>query len=289
MIRFSIFLLLVIIFFVSCSKKTSKVTVNKQSGAEELLAYGDKVYNTGDYESAFLAYGVIYKEYPTSREYIDATIGLSRCYGQLQNHEKEFELLYNLLRENIIPSKVPQVYNAIAEFYENSAGISEQLTGDATQDYKTAIGYYEKAIKYQNSEDEKAKGYAQYKIGELYENLGEFERSLEAYEKTVTNYQGVDWDLLASEKISIIQTKREAQILYEQSLSPTQGDTMNQSESANANIEPVTIDTMAVDTAEVVPQKSDQPKETENPEEKKESAPAETPADYSGDEKPELD
>lgn len=287
--RFSIFLLLIILVLVSCSKKTSQVAVTKGSGAEELLAYGDKVYNAGDYESAFLAYGIIYNEYPTSREYIDATIGLSRCYGQLQNHEKEFELIYNLLRENIIPSKVPQVYNAIAEFYENSAGISEQLTGDATQDYKTAIGYYEKAIKYQNSDDEKAKGYAQYKIGELYENLGEFDRALEAYEKTTANYQGVGWDILASEKIGIIQTKREAQILYEQSLSSAQGDTINQSESADATIETVTMDTISVDSSKVVPQENDQPKEPENPEEKNDSVPQETPEDIGGDEKPELD
>ena len=103
-----IFLILSITLFFACSKKSSSAKDDGSVTPVELLEYANGIYDKGDYESAFLAYGLIYKDYPTSREYIDAAIGLSRCYGQLDNYEKEFELIHNLLRENLIPSKVPQ-------------------------------------------------------------------------------------------------------------------------------------------------------------------------------------
>lgn len=275
---FSILLLSIILIISGCSKKNSKAFDAENSTPEELLTYADEVYNSGDYESAFLAYGVIFDQYPTSREYIDAGIGLSKCYVEFEKYEKSFDLLYNLLKENIIPSKVPQIYNAIAEFYERSAGISEQLTGDSSTDQKKAIEFYEKAITYPNSEDETAKSYAQYKIGTMYENMAEYDEALKAFQKTEDDYPTQQWASVAQERMGIVQLKKEGQKALENRTS-IQSDTSMQTSEKGKIIK--TEETAKVDTVKkAVP-------DTTNvivP-----PIPEPTPADTTTEKKPKLD
>ncbi len=198
-------------------KETVKNGVGDTDDPAQILEVADQYYESAEYEDAFLAYGVVYYNYPTSREYIDAAIGLSRSYGALQNYEKQFDILYTLLRENLIPSKVPTIYNAIAEFYERSAGISEQLRGEGTKDYQTAINYYNKSIGYPNSDDLIAKSLAQHKIGTLYEKLDDFSNAITAHQKTIETYSGTEWALRSEQSIAEIQTKVDRRLEYEQS------------------------------------------------------------------------
>lgn len=205
-----------LMFLFSCSSKTVKEEIPEEQVPTSLLELGDAFYAEGNYENAFRAYGSIYNNYPTSREYIDAAIGLSKTYGKLENYEKKFDILYALLRENLIPSKVPDVYNAIAEFYVESAGISEQLTGEDSGDYLTAISYYDKAIKYPNSEDPNAKSYAQFKIGEVYELLNNYNEAIAAYKGTIGNYADSEWAQKAEENIASIEDRVRLRREYEQ-------------------------------------------------------------------------
>jgi tetratricopeptide (TPR) repeat protein len=212
------FILITLIFLMaSCGKKEVRNGIPANENPSELLKYGDQFYHNGDYENAFRAYGIVYYDYPSSREYIDAAIGLSKCYGAMQSYEKQFEILHNLLRENLIPTKVPGVYNAVAEFYERSAGISEQLTGEGTNDYKTAISYYNKSIQYPNSDDLDAKSFAQYKIGTLYEKMKDYPKAIEAYETALNTYQGTEWALRAEQNILDIQERMRRRAEYQQS------------------------------------------------------------------------
>lgn len=267
---FGIIFLALILTVVSCSRKGSGTGEGGPTPAE-LLAYADKVYLQGDYESAFLAYGTIYEQYPTSREYIDAAIGLSRCYAQFEDYPKSFDILHTLLKENIIPSQVPKIYNVIAEFYERSAGISEQLTGRGATDYKTAIGYYKKAIDYPNSEDKFAKSYAQYKVGILYEKLNDYDKALTAYQKTSDQYPTQQWALLANEKSGILKLKIERMKIYE-----SRG--INKDTLSTPPQTPAPVEEKLQKPGKPVPAKADTTK--------KYKAPA--PADTTG-EKPKLD
>lgn len=214
---FVVILSVFILFFSGCGKKEIRKTVPGEQNTSTLIEQADQYYASGDYESAFNTYEYIYNNFPTSREYIDAAIGLSKCYGKRDNYEKKFDILYELLRQNLIPSKVPEVYNEIAGFYEQSAGISEQLTGEGTNDYRTAIEYYEKALNYPNSEDLNAKGKAQYKIGSLYDRLDDFEKAIEAYQNVVNNYSTTPWALNAQENIGKIREKQRLRAEYQQS------------------------------------------------------------------------
>lgn len=208
---------LVFLLLGSCGKKEIRTPISETDQPSNLIALADQFYKNQDYENAFRAYGIIYYNYPTSQEYIDAAIGLSRCYGALKNYEKQFDLLYTLLRENLIPSKVPSIYNAIAEFYERSAGISEQLTGEGSADYQTAIDYYTKAINYPNSNDLEAKSFAQYKIGNVLETMDDNQKAMQAYQNTMSVYSGSEWALKAEESIANLKLKLERRAEYQQS------------------------------------------------------------------------
>ena len=135
----------------------------------------------------------------------------------MENYEKQFDILFTLLRENLIPSKVPEIYNAVGEFYEKSAGISEQLRGEGSADYKTAIDYYTKSIDYPNSDDLVAKSLAQYRIGKLYEKLDDFSSAITAHQKTMNKFSGTEWALRSEQSLGDIQTKVDRRLEYQQS------------------------------------------------------------------------
>ncbi len=194
---------------IACSKKETRVEISENQSPAEFLKFGNQFYQNGDYENAFRAYGFIYYNHPTSPEYIDAAIGLSRCYGALEDYEKAFEILHELLKNNLIPSKVPNIYVAIAEFYERSAGISEQINGKSETDLQKAIEYYQKAIAYPNSKNIAAKGYAQYKIGQIYEQISQYDKALQSYQATSTQYAGSEWALRAEESYAALNQRIE--------------------------------------------------------------------------------
>ena len=225
--KIPVLLLILTSFLLFCAKKTTQEGFQQEGAtAADLLRYGNQFYEAGDYENAFIAYSLIYQNYPTSREYIDAVIGLSKCYGAFEQYEKQFDLLYNLLRGNIIPSRIPQIYNAIAEFYENSAGISQQLTGESTQDFERAIAYYQKAIDYPNSDDKVAKGYAQFKIGTLYERLKDYQHAIEAYERTINYNPNTEWRVRAEQAIENLRQRLELRAQYQATGTPVAADTL---------------------------------------------------------------
>ncbi|RMH78400.1 MAG: hypothetical protein D6681_20105 [Calditrichaeota bacterium] len=217
---------------ISCGGNEVRNPIPENERPAELLKYAQQFYENQDYENAFRAYGIIYYNYPNSREYVDAAIGLAKCYGAMDKYEKEFEILYQLLRENLIPTKVPQIYNAIAEFYEQSAGISEELSGAGDSDYQKAIDYYTKALEYPNSKDMNAKGYAQYKIGTLYERMKQYDKAVEAYKATVGVFEGTEWAVRAEQQIAEVQTRLERRAQYERErLLPTESPISSETDS----------------------------------------------------------
>ena len=210
-------LLFLALLISACGKKEIRTEVTEEERPASFLQHGNQFYQSGDYDNAFRAYGYIYENHPTSREYIDAAIGLSRTYGALEDYDRAFDILYDLLKNNLIPTKVPNIYNAIAEFYERSAGISEQLSGAGNKDFETAISYYEKSVNYPNSENRIAKSYAQYQIGSLYEKMDDFKEAMKAYEITRTLYNGSEWAQRAEEQIATLNERLLRRSDYEQS------------------------------------------------------------------------
>jgi tetratricopeptide (TPR) repeat protein len=212
-----ILILLALILIFSCSKKEKAVQTMEGLQPLELLEKGNQAYLEGNMEEALQAYGVVYNRYPTSREYIDAVLGMARAYNNMGDFERGFNLLYDLIRENMVPSRVPEIYNEMAKYYEVSALYGKQVgIAREEEDYQKALSYYQKAVDYPNSDDAKAKSYAHFQIGELYVKLGKFQDAGLAYQSTVYKYQGTEWAQLAQQRFD--QLRQEGQI----TLSPIQ-------------------------------------------------------------------
>jgi outer membrane protein assembly factor BamD (BamD/ComL family) len=193
---------LVLVFFLSCSKKEGTLENLDQQDPSVILQKANELYATGKTKDAFRAYSIIYKKYPTSREYIDAAIGLAHTYNDMGEYEKGMQILLNLVRENIVPSRVPEIYNEMAQYYEDNAGISSAAgVSDEKQDYRKALDFYKKAVKYPNSEDMEAKAFAQYRIGEVHIDLWEFKDAVAAFQETVATYPDTRWAKLAEQRL----------------------------------------------------------------------------------------
>jgi len=198
----SIIMIFLVVIAVSCSKK--EVAVKSMEGLEPpvLLEKGNEAFAQGNMEDAIKAYEMIYDRYPTSREYISAVLGMARSYNNLGDFERGFSLLYSLIRENMVPSRVPEIYNEMARYYEVTAVYSREagITGEG-EDYKEAIEYYKKAVNYPNSTDAKAKSYAQFQIGELEMKLNNYDQAALAYQSTIYRFSGTEWAQLAEQRM----------------------------------------------------------------------------------------
>ena len=209
----SIFLIVITLLTIQCSKK--EVAVKSMEGLEapELLTKGEQAFNEGNMDQAIEAFEIIYNRYPTSREYISAVIGMSRAYNNLGDFEKGFSLLYNLIRENMVPSRVPEIYNEMGRYYEVTAAYSKEAGVSSEQeDFKSAISYYKKAVSYPNSDDAAAKSYAQFQIGELQSKLGNYQDAALAYQSTIFNYSGTEWAQIAEQRIEQLRQEGKTSI-----------------------------------------------------------------------------
>ena len=198
----SILMVSLLVITVGCSKK--EVALKSMEGLEApaLLERGNESFAQGNIEEAIKAYETIYNRYPTSREYISAVLGMARSYNNMGDFERGFSLLYSLIRENMVPSRVPEIYNEMARYYEVTAVYSREagITGEG-EDYEEAIKYYKKAVDYPNSDDAKAKSYAQFQIGELEMKLNNYDQAALAYQSTIHKFSGTEWAKLAEQRM----------------------------------------------------------------------------------------
>lgn len=190
-----------------CGPKSGQVKETEMpQDPTTLLSTANQLFRAGQTSDAFRLYGEIYERYPTSREYIDAVIGMSRCYNEMGDYDSGMKLLYDLIRENIVPSRVPLIYNEIAKYYETNAGISSVAgISEESEDYRKAISFYEKAVNYPNSDDVNAKAYAQYRIAELQLALMNFKDAALSYQMVINNFPDTEWATRAKTRMEEFQ------------------------------------------------------------------------------------
>jgi tetratricopeptide (TPR) repeat protein len=90
----------------------------------------------------------------------------------------------------------------MARYYEVTAVYSREagITGEG-EDYQKAIEYYKKAVDYPNSDDAKAKSYAQFQVGELQMKLNNYDKAALAYQSTIHKFSGTEWAQLAEQRM----------------------------------------------------------------------------------------
>ncbi|MEJ2056172.1 MAG: hypothetical protein P8X42_19835, partial [Calditrichaceae bacterium] len=110
-------------------------------------------------------------------------------------------LLKRILQENIIPGYVPQIYIQIGKFYERAAKFNPGVITSDTTDLNTAIKYYERAQRYEDSEDSTAKAEAVYRKGLVEAKLGKIDKAVLYYEIAANQYEDTPFALLAKVKL----------------------------------------------------------------------------------------
>ena len=197
--------------------------------AEELFQKGNSEMASGKYQDAVNTYNLILDRFPSTDLHIDVQLKLAEANGELDNFEEQMDILLRLLRENIIPDRVPQIYVQLGKFYERAAQFNPGTVTTDTMDYKKAIAYYGKAVVYKDSEDESAKAEALYRKALTEAKIGLFAQAAEDYRTVTVKYPNELHSLLAQIKLQNPQDTSELAIdeaslnTYRQQLSISAG------------------------------------------------------------------
>ena len=140
--------------------------------------------------------------FPTSDLHIDAQLLISKTLGAQEKYEDQFDLLLRILKENIIPEKVPTIYMQIGEFYENSAKWNPGTVTLDSVDYSNAASYYKKAVFYPNSNDRDTKANALYRMALMHAKLNDIEIASKSYQELITTFPESPYSTLARTKLT---------------------------------------------------------------------------------------
>ncbi len=195
-----VLILLSLLLTISCGwgKKEKDIT---QRSPEEIYQMANQQLKAGKYKEAIESYQTLLNLYPASDLHIDARLQMAEAYGELDEFEEQMDLLLNLLKENIIPGRVPEIYIQIGRFYERAAEFNPNTVTSDTVDYKKAIDYYKQAINYKDSDDKAAKAEALFRRALVEAKIGRIEKAIAHYQMLTERYPQETHALLAQIKL----------------------------------------------------------------------------------------
>jgi len=167
----------------------------------ELLDVGDQQFNSGQYKDALNSYKLLLSDYPTSDLHIDAQLKIAATYSKLEDYDSQMDALISLLKENIIPEQVPQIYTQIGMFYEDAAHFNPHTVTSDTIDYQKALEYYKKAFVYKDSDDTNSKAHAAYRRALVEAKLGNIGDATSQYKVVSVYFPQSDYAVLANLKL----------------------------------------------------------------------------------------
>jgi tetratricopeptide (TPR) repeat protein len=189
---------LILILF-SCS--SNEQFVLEEETPESLLARSRAAYDNGNYDESIQMANFLLENFPTSDLHVEAQLVMANSLGGKEKFEDQMDLLLRLLKENIIPEKVPLIYVQIAEFYEDAAVWNPGNVTSDTSDFIQAAKFYRKAVFYPNSNDVATKSYALYRTGFMYTKANDIEKAKQAYGQVVDSYPQSPYASLARKKL----------------------------------------------------------------------------------------
>jgi tetratricopeptide (TPR) repeat protein len=166
-----------------------------------ILEKAQESYKTGEYDQTLRYCQYILDNFPTTDLHIDTQLLMARTLGAQEKFEEQMDLLLRVLKENIIPERVPLIYNQIAEYYEHAARWNPGTVTSDTLDLEQAIRYYRKAISYPNSQDRNAKAIALYRTGLLNARINQIGMAKNAYTQVIEIYPESPYSTLAQTKL----------------------------------------------------------------------------------------
>jgi len=199
-IKIFLFMIL-IIAFINCGGSKDEIVLDEET-PETLLQKGEIAYENGKYDQSIKLAQLMLDHFPTSDLHIDAQLLIAKSLGDQEKYEDQFDLLLRILKENIIPEKVPSIYMQIGEFYENSARWNPGTVTVDSADYTNAAGYYKKAVFYPNSDDRGTKANALYRMALIHAKLNDIEIASKSYQELITIFPESPYSTLARTKLA---------------------------------------------------------------------------------------
>ncbi len=192
---------MMLVLVTSCFFNKSAQEEQQVLTAEQMLQAGDAQYAAGQYKEALATYQDILIKHPTTDLHIDVQLRIADTYGHLEEYEAQMKTLLQLLQENIIPQRVPDIYIQIAKFYERAALFNPGTVSSDTSDYKSAIAYYQKAVNYKDSKDNLAKAQAMYRRALVEAKIGRIDQARAHYTFVTQNFPDTPYAVLAQYKL----------------------------------------------------------------------------------------
>lgn len=189
----------ILLFMFGCSSKEGIVLEDETP--ESLLQKANVAYDNKDYPQAINISQMLLDNFPTTDLHIDAQLLIAKSLGGEEKFEDQFDLLLRILKENIIPERVPQIYMQIAEYYEHAAVWNPGNVTSDTLDLKEAAHYYRKAVFYPNSEDRVVKAKALYRAALMNAKIGKVDIAKKAYAQVIESYPESPYSTLARTKL----------------------------------------------------------------------------------------
>ena len=190
-----------VITLIGCGGSQDEIVLDNET-PESLLQKAEIAYDNGNFEESIKLAQFMLDNFPTSDLHIEAQLLIAKTLGAQEKYEDQFDLLLRILKENIIPEKVPSIYLQIGEFYENSAKWNPGTVTVDTVDYTNAANFYKKAVFYPNSEDRNTKAHALYRMALMYAKLNDIEVASKSYQELITTYPESPYSILARTKLS---------------------------------------------------------------------------------------
>jgi tetratricopeptide (TPR) repeat protein len=215
-LRIIISAILIAFLLIACSSKEGIVLEDETP--ESLILKAQAAHESGNYEEALKINQMILDNYPTSDMHIDAQLLMAKSLGKQEKFEEQFDLLLRVLKENIIPEKVPLIYMQIADYYERAASWNPGNVTSDTADLRQAANYYRRAVFYPNSDDRDTKAAALYRAALMYAKINDLETAKKAYAQVIETYPESPYSGLA--KIKLLDPGNTEEIIPE---APTAG------------------------------------------------------------------
>jgi tetratricopeptide (TPR) repeat protein len=180
----------VIVFFyliISCGSSKKEIDIEDET-AESLLQKSNAALASKNYDEVLELDTLLLLNFPTSDLHIDAQLNNAKALGGKEEYEQQLDLLLRILRENIVPEKVPSIYTQIAEHYEDAATWNPGTVTNDSLDWAKAAQYYRKAVFYPDSKDDATKAKSLYRAALMYAKLNQIDVASRAYEQTIAFY-----------------------------------------------------------------------------------------------------
>lgn len=249
--RSFIIILISFFFILSCGSSKKEGPDYNQMTDSELIQLANKKMSAGHYKEAIKDYNRLLQDYPTSNLHIDAQLNIAEAYGKMDQFEKQMDLLYRLIEENIIPDAVPRIEVQIGKFYERAAQFNPGIRSNDSLDYKKASKFYKMAMQYQDSKDKNAKAEATYRKAMVDIKTGQYDAARSSLQKTIDMFPNSTFSILAQIKILNPEDKTElaasdsAMAVYREKLGivpPSSEEKMPESEIITPTTIPVQSD-----------------------------------------------